>query len=38
MTSFATWRLLEHDWHFLAGSLSAAAESHAEQTTIPLRE
>jgi hypothetical protein len=28
---------LEHDWHFLAGSLSAAAESQTERITIPLR-
>ena len=38
MIIFATWSLLEYDWHFLAGFLSAAAESHGEQTTIPLRE
>jgi hypothetical protein len=37
MTSFATWSLLEHDRHFLAGFLSAAAESQTERFTISLR-
>ena len=37
MISFATWSLLEHDRFFLAGSLSAAAESQTERITIPLR-
>jgi hypothetical protein len=38
MISFATWSLLEYDWHFLAGSLPAEVKLRRPQFLCEKKE